>query len=119
MSARGRVRDAMKRCGFAVHVDHDRTTSGQRFWLDLAECLRAHAVPKEQARTVLFNITAPLSEIARAKLAGQRVVLRVDGLYFDRLSEDFLRQFRSRAFRDLLRLLGRNSSTHTLACEVA
>jgi glycosyltransferase involved in cell wall biosynthesis len=76
---------------FAVHLDATKTTSGQRFYRDLRIALSRRSIPlDEQPNVVLFNVSAPLSAILRAKLRGQRVVLRIDGLYCDRLSLRFL-----------------------------
>jgi glycosyltransferase involved in cell wall biosynthesis len=74
-----------------VYLDETKTTSGQRFYRDLHDALLARSVPlDERPDLVLFNVSAPLAAILRAKLRGERVVLRLDGLYCDRLSPGFL-----------------------------
>lgn len=81
--------------GFGVFFDPSKTTSGQRFFRDLSEALGREAVPLEQRpQVVLFNISAPWREVVKAKWRGQKVVVRVDGLYFDRLSHAFTARFR-------------------------
>jgi glycosyltransferase involved in cell wall biosynthesis len=81
--------------GFGVFFDPTKTTSGQRFYSDLCKVLEVHAAPLERHPTVvLFNISAPWKEILKAKLIRQKVVLRVDGLYCDRLCQDFVKGFR-------------------------
>jgi len=42
---------------------------------------------------VLFNISAPIQQILKAKLKGGKIVLRVDGLWWDRISPAFLEIF--------------------------
>lgn len=80
--------------GFGLFFDETRKTSGQRFFRDLRDALRDEQIPLEQCpRVVLFNISAPWFEFVKAKLRGQRIVLRVDGLWFDRLSPSYLKQF--------------------------
>jgi len=80
--------------GFGVFFDPTKTTSGQRFFENLSTALRGEARPlSERPRTVLFNVSAPLKTLIAAKLARQRIVLRIDGLYFDRLSPVFIAKF--------------------------
>jgi glycosyltransferase involved in cell wall biosynthesis len=55
---------------------------------------------------VLFNVSASIKEIIRAKLRGQQVVLRIDGMYFDRLSPAFIASFKW-PMRTLLRVCSR------------
>ena len=72
---------------FAVYLDESKTTSGQRFYRQLRDALSARSIARGvQPDVVLFNVSAPLIAILRAKLNGTRVVLRIDGLYCDRLS---------------------------------
>jgi glycosyltransferase involved in cell wall biosynthesis len=79
-------------------------TSGQRFYRDLHDALSARSVPLDKRPdVVLFNVSAPLPAILRAKLRGERVVLRIDGLYCDRLSPGFLAAMPA-PLRGLLRL---------------
>lgn len=88
---------------FEIFVDHGKSTSGQRFWVDLAKHLRARADRLNfSAKVTLFNVSAPLSEIVAARLKRRRVVLRVDGMYADRLSDAFIAATRPGALRPLL-----------------
>lgn len=76
---------------FAIHLDATKTTSGQRFYSELCNALSRRSAPLgEKADVILFNVSASLSAILLAKLRGKRVVLRIDGLYCDRLSHGFL-----------------------------
>jgi glycosyltransferase involved in cell wall biosynthesis len=89
---------------FACFFDAAKSTSGQRFFAALADALRPQsAATLAQADTVLFNVSAPLPELIKARLRGQIVVLRLDGIYHDRLSPAFIASFRSAALRLLLR----------------
>jgi glycosyltransferase involved in cell wall biosynthesis len=89
---------------FACFFDPSKSTSGQRFFAALADALRPEtAASLVQAGTVLFNVSAPLPEVIRARLRGQIVVLRLDGIYHDRLSPAFIASFRSAPLRLLLR----------------
>lgn len=66
--------------------------------------LSKDALPlEEHPEVVLFNISAPWREFINAKLRAQKVVIRVDGLYFDRLSPNFIARFWW-PFRVILRL---------------
>jgi glycosyltransferase involved in cell wall biosynthesis len=70
----------------------------------LHDALFPRSVPlEERPDLVLFNVSAPLPTILRAKLRGERVVLRIDGLYCDRLSPGFLAVMPA-PLRSLLRL---------------
>lgn len=105
--------------GFGVFFDPSKTTSGQRFFRDLTEALAREAVPLEQRpQVVLFNISAPWREVIKAKWRGQKVVVRVDGLYFDRLSPAFIERF-SWPLRSLFRLGLKYQSLHDLLAHVA
>ena len=78
-----------------MYFDPSKSTSGQRFFHELCRTLANEAVPLEDGPVaVLFNVSVPVSVIFKAKLRGQRIALRVDGLYFDRLSPAFLATFR-------------------------
>ena len=77
--------------GFGLYFDPSKSTSGQRFFCNLCQTLAKQAVPlNERPAAVLFNVSASLKAIARAKWRRQKVLLRIDGLYFDRLSPAFL-----------------------------
>jgi glycosyltransferase involved in cell wall biosynthesis len=81
--------------GFGVYFDPGKTTSGQRFFAELYRALAQETVPLDRRpAAILFNVSAPIGAIIAAKFRRQKVVLRVDGLYFDRLSEAFLATFR-------------------------
>ena len=69
-----------------------RKTSGQRFFSNLKKELSGKEDNKN-FQIILFNISAPIKEIMTAKLLRKKIVLRVDGLYFDRLSEHFIKEF--------------------------
>lgn len=57
--------------------------------------LASQSVPLERRpAAILFNVSAPIGAIIAAKLRRQKVVLRIDGLYFDRLSKAFLATFK-------------------------
>jgi glycosyltransferase involved in cell wall biosynthesis len=80
---------------FGVFFDSSKTTSGQRFFSELCKALDKVAVPlNKYPKVILFNISAPWNEILKAKLRGQRIVIRVDGLYFDKLSTEFIACFK-------------------------
>ena len=84
-----------KKKGFGVFFDPTKSTSGQRFFEDLCLALTAEALPlKQRPAVVLFNISVPWKLILKTKLNRQKVVLRVDGLYCDRLSPAFLASFK-------------------------
>src|SRR5438045_4783140 len=100
---------ALSKPGFTIHVDPDRTTNGQRFWENLAANLQPTA-SWDDAKTVLLNVSVPISVILRARLAGKRIILRLDGIYFDRLSAEFIRVFRSLLLRRVLTLCARSST---------
>jgi len=105
--------------GFGIFLDATKTTSGQRFFMQLGAALESRCRPLEQRpRTVLFNISAPWLEIVRAKLRGQKVVLRVDGLYFDLPTDAFLRRF-SAPMAALFRAGLARPHLHDFACDVA
>lgn len=80
--------------GFAIYLEPKKPTSGRRFFTELFEALRNEAVPIDTCpRVILFNVSAPWQEILKSRLRRQKVVLRVDGLYFDRLSPAFVARF--------------------------
>lgn len=80
--------------GFAVYFDPKKSTSGQRFFGTLSAELEKHlAASTDAPRVLLFNVSGPIKAILAAKWRGQKVVLRIDGLYADRLSTAFLATF--------------------------
>jgi glycosyltransferase involved in cell wall biosynthesis len=68
-----------------AYSDPSKTTSGQRFFACLAKKINARSSNCTEPKILLFNVSASPLEIIRARALGKRVVLRVDGLYFDRL----------------------------------
>ena len=81
--------------GFAVYFDPNKSTSGQRFFNELCQALSAEAAPFEaRPAVVLFNVSASVKEILRARLRRQKVLLRIDGLYADALSPEFIARFK-------------------------
>jgi glycosyltransferase involved in cell wall biosynthesis len=81
--------------GFGVHFDETKSTSGQRFFDNLRQRLASESVSlRKRPQVVLFNVSASIKAIIMAKLRGQRVLLRIDGLYSDKLSPRFVARFR-------------------------
>jgi glycosyltransferase involved in cell wall biosynthesis len=81
--------------GFTVYIDKKRGTSGHRFYSLLYSKLINHKNFVEyNAQVVLFNVSAPIWQIIKARLKLQKVVIRIDGLYFDKLSYEFINTFR-------------------------
>jgi glycosyltransferase involved in cell wall biosynthesis len=79
---------------YSIYIDKQKTTSGQRFFLKLFDQL-ANKSDIKDAKVVLFNISAPLSLIIKSKIRCQKIVIRVDSLYADRLSYPFISTFRN------------------------
>lgn len=80
---------------FGAYFNPTKSTSGQRFFEDLCRTLSVEALPlDERPAAVLFNVSAPIGEIIKAKGRGQKILLRIDGMYFDRLSAPFVASFR-------------------------
>lgn len=105
--------------GFGIFLDGTKTTSGQRFFMQLGAALQGRSRSLDQRPLViLFNISAPWLEIVRARLRGQKVVLRIDGLYSDLPTETFLRSFIA-PLAALLRSGLARPRWHDLACDVA
>jgi glycosyltransferase involved in cell wall biosynthesis len=104
---------------FGIYFDPTKTTSGQRFFAGLCRALSQEArALSEGPKVVLFNVSAPLSALIGARIARQTIVLRVDGLYFDRLSPAFVGRFRW-PLRSLLRLGLRYPRLHDRLAGVA
>lgn len=81
--------------GFGILFEPTKTTSGQRFFRDMFKALENEVVPFEQRpKAVLLNISAPWYEFLKAKWRRQKLVVRVDGLWMDRLSSEYLQRFR-------------------------
>ncbi len=87
--------------------------------MQLSAALEGRSMPLERRpSTVLFNISASWREIMRAKLRGQRIVLRVDGLYSDLPTEKFRRRF-SAPIAALLRAGFERPRWRDWACDLA
>ncbi|MES2987620.1 MAG: glycosyltransferase [Pseudomonadota bacterium] len=90
---------------FGVYHDDTIPTSGRRFFGRLYQQLAQHADFRRAGYdVVLCNISVPIRRLILEKLRGVRVVLRVDGLYFDALTERHLGAF-SWPVRMLLRAI--------------
>ena len=76
------------------YVSHypGKTTSGQRFFTNLYNEL-LNSMTNDNPKLIFFNISAPIKDILLAKLKRKKVVIRVDGIYFDRLSKNFNNEF--------------------------
>ncbi|MFN3665677.1 MAG: glycosyltransferase [Sediminibacterium sp.] len=98
---------------FDVYNNDSAKTSGQRFFSDLCSRLTNRWRPDEEANpsVILFNVSAPLKLMIHAKLRGKKVVVRIDSLYFDRLSPAFIQTF-PRPVRPVLRIGLRWKATH-------
>src|SRR5436190_13992076 len=80
--------------GFGVYFEPSKATSGRRFFVSLCGVLEKEAIPLDRRPTViLFNVSASIKKIIKAKWRRQKIVLRIDGLYFDRLSPRFVERF--------------------------
>ncbi len=67
-------------------------TSGARFYRMLcSEINTKDDIELRKAKVILFNIYTPLSKLLLARLSGKKVVLRVDGLWNDKLNKHFLK----------------------------
>jgi|TARA_B100000315_G_scaffold173580_1_gene162012 glycosyltransferase involved in cell wall biosynthesis len=84
----------LKRYNFEVYYDPTKTTSGQRFfknlYWNLKGCIENNNCRK---KVVLCNVSVPIAKLIRAKIAGQKIIIRIDGLYYDKLSNSFLSRF--------------------------
>jgi glycosyltransferase involved in cell wall biosynthesis len=102
-----------------VYFDARKSTSGQRFFENLCRELEDEALPpRDRPSAMLYNVSAPIGAILKSKLVGQRVVLRIDGLYFDRLSPEFISSF-SWPLRALLSLGLRYPVLHDRLAQLA
>lgn len=82
--------------GYFSFVDPGKKTSGQRFFEALGKKINGTEDPRRAkiVRTILFNVSAPISTLLKFRIRGARIVLRVDGLYFDRPCPTFLKTLR-------------------------
>jgi glycosyltransferase involved in cell wall biosynthesis len=88
------MKESFKKRTFGVYINNLVKTSGRRFYSDLFNRLTDQGLPLEgNPQVILFNVSAPLKLILKAKLTGIKVVIRFDGLYFDRLSPLFIEEF--------------------------
>ena len=89
-----RVHKKAFRREFGFYFDPTKSTSGQRFFGALCRELARESVPLNQRPTaVLFNVSASIKAMIKSKFHRQKIILRIDGLYFDRLSPVFLATF--------------------------
>ena len=66
-------------------------SSGARFYSELTNNINyKHNSSFIDGEVVLFNIYTPFSRLLYSRFLGKKVVLRVDGLWHDRLSGPFL-----------------------------
>ena len=77
---------------FNISYYEGKTTSGQRFFTNLYNEL-SNLISKDNPKLIFFNISAPLKDIILAKFKRKKVVIRVDGIYFDKLSKNFINEF--------------------------
>lgn len=102
--------------GYGIYFDPVKNTSGQKFYSKLITALSKEALELvENPSVVLFNISAPIKEIIKAKIKGQKVVIRVDGLYFDRLSTPFISTFKW-PLKLFLKLCMKNKKFYRFGC---
>lgn len=111
--------DEVRRGGCYAYSQADRSTSGQRFYLELARRVNETSrCDYDNAKTLLFNVSAPLPEILKARLRGKRIVVRIDGLYFDRLGAEFLGRL-PKLWKLLIGTLANLSPTRSFAHHLA
>jgi glycosyltransferase involved in cell wall biosynthesis len=108
-----------KKKGYVFFFDPSKSTSGQRFFLDLYHELKTKTIKiSDYPEAILFNVSAPLNEILKAKLRGQIVVLRIDSLYFDELSKEFVSSFHF-TFRILFKFFSKVKFLENILTELA
>ena len=82
-------------------------SSGARFYSELTKDINSKNNSNfNDAKIVLFNIYTPFSKLLYSRLIGKKVVLRVDGLWNDRLTSSFLDNTNVLS-RIIFKLLGR------------
>jgi glycosyltransferase involved in cell wall biosynthesis len=87
------IKNQIKNSFFIFH-EPAKTTNGGRFYSTLKDKLSTFMSDDiNKASVVLFNISAPIFEIIKSKIAGKKVVLRVATLYFDVFSLEFNNTF--------------------------
>ena len=77
---------------FYISYYSEKKTSGQRFFKNLYNELST-LISVDNPQLIFFNISAPIKDIILAKLRFKKVVIRVDGIYFDKLSNNFICKF--------------------------
>nr|MBI1232820.1 glycosyltransferase [Cytophagales bacterium] len=103
----------------AAFFDPKKTTSGQRFYEALCNELSSSTIAyTDSPGVVLFNISAPITELLKAKLKKRKIVLRVDGLWWDRISPAFLEIF-PEPIRFLIRKLSQVSRLKAVITDIA
>ena len=108
-----------KKKGFGIFFDKSKTTSGQRFFTDLYKELGPESIDiKDRPEAILFNVSAPIKEILKARLFGQKVILRIDSLYFDKVSIEFIKTFKF-PLRFLFHLMMRLNFSKKVINEIA
>lgn len=76
----------MKKKKFAAFDDPSKRTSGQRFWTNLQPFFSAHPDFEPKNPDVLFfNISAPFSLIFKNWMKGKKIVIRLDGIYHEKV----------------------------------
>jgi len=96
-----------------------KSTSGQRFYGALATKINACLeTDSSTAPLILFNVSAPLFELLECRFRGQGIFVRVDGVYFDRLSVGFLSSLRT-PLRLLFGLAPKRGVLNRFACDIA
>lgn len=94
-------------------------SSGARFFAKLTSHINGkYKSSFDDARVVLFNIYAPISKVLAARLRGKKVILRVDGLWNDRLSPAFLENV-GPVSRHIFAWFGKFGRTRNLATHLA
>ena len=76
---------------FEIFIEPSKKTSGQRFFNSLYKKLMLQNDKNNSPSVILYNISAPIHLIVKSKLMGKKIVLRLDSMYFDRLSDNFLK----------------------------
>jgi glycosyltransferase involved in cell wall biosynthesis len=103
---------------YGYYLDPNRPSSGARFYRGLCERLRPYSKEyNNRPDVVLFNMSSPIGEILKCKLRGQKIVLRVDGLWFDSISKEFLVNI-STIFHPFIRILGKFEKTKEITQDV-
>lgn len=74
----------MEKLNFVCY-ESGRPSSGARFFSELCKILSRYSkISTSRPDVVLFNISSPIGQILKAKFRLAKIILRVDGLWFDR-----------------------------------